>query len=140
MNDLLRNKPSDIWTVAPEDSVYDALRLMDEKNIGVVLVIDSGRLIGLLTERDYARKLVLHHKSSRETPVRDVMATHVAYIEPGKEIEDCMALMTERRFRYLPVMDNDRLVGLVSIGDLVKAVIADKKFMIEQLEHYISGQ
>lgn len=139
VNDLLRSKPSDIWSVAPDDSVYDTLRLMADKNIGAVLVLDDGRLIGLLSERDYARKLILENRSSRDTPVSAVMTRHVAYVAPDKEIEDCMALMTERHFRHLPVMDEGKLIGLVSIGDLVKTVIADKKFMIEQLEQYIMG-
>ena len=140
INDLLRDKSSELWTVAPDDSVYEALQLMADKNIGAVLVMDSGRLVGLLSERDYARKLVLENRSSRETPVRDVMTQRVAYVSPSKEIEECLALMTDKRFRHLPVMDNDKLVGLVSIGDLVKGVIADKAFMIEQLEQYITGQ
>ncbi|KEZ78254.1 CBS domain-containing protein [Salinisphaera hydrothermalis] len=140
INDLLRDKSSDIWTVGPDESVYDALQLMADKNIGAVLVMDSGRLVGLLSERDYARKLVLENRSSRETPVRDVMTQRVAYVSPSQEIEGCLALMTDKRFRHLPVMDNDKLVGLVSIGDLVKGVIADKEFMIEQLEQYITGQ
>ena len=140
INDLLRDKPSDIWTVGPNDSVYDALQLMADKNIGAVLVMDAGRLVGLLSERDYARKLVLENRSSKETKVRDVMTERVAYIAPSTEIEQCLALMTDKRFRHLPVMDNDKLVGLVSIGDLVKGVIAEKEFMIEQLEHYITGQ
>ncbi|RJS93083.1 CBS domain-containing protein [Salinisphaera sp. Q1T1-3] len=140
INDLLRDKPSSVWTVGPDDSVYDALQLMSDKNIGAVLVMDDGHLVGLLSERDYARKLVLENRSSRETPVRDVMTQRVAYVAPTKEVEQCLALMTDKRFRHLPVLDNGKLIGLVSIGDLVKAIIADKQFIIEQLESYISGQ
>lgn len=140
INDLLRDKASDIWTVEPDDSVYHALELMAEKNIGVVLVMDSGHLVGLLSERDYARKLILANRSSRDTAVRDVMTTRVAYVAPTKEVEACLALMTDKRFRHLPVMDNGKLVGLVSIGDLVKAIIADKQYTIDQLESYIAGQ
>lgn len=140
VNDLLRDKPADIWTVSPDASVYEALQLMAEKNIGAVLVMDNGRLVGLLSERDYARKLVLENRSSRETPVRDVMTERVAYASPSMEIEQCMALMTDKRFRHLPIMDNGKLVGLVSMGDLVKAIIADQSFLIEQLENYISGK
>lgn len=140
VNDLLRDKPSEIWTVAPDDSVYDALQLMADKNVGAVLVLEGGRLVGLLSERDYARKLALENRTSRDTSVRDVMTQRVAIVSPNKDIEECMALMTDKHVRHLPVMDNDKLVGLVSIGDLVKGVIAEKKFMIEQLEQYITGQ
>ncbi|ROO27325.1 CBS domain-containing protein [Salinisphaera japonica] len=140
INDLLRDKPRDIWSVSPDDSVYDALQLMADKNIGAVLVMDDKHLVGLLSERDYARKLILANKASRDTAVRDVMTTRVAYVAPSKEVEECLALMTDKRFRHLPVMDEGRVVGLVSIGDLVKAIIEKKQFMIEQLESYISGQ
>lgn len=140
INDLLRDKPGDIWSVSPDDSVYDALQLMADKNIGAVLVMDDKHLVGLLSERDYARKLILANKASRDTAVRDVMTTRVAYVAPSKEVEECLALMTDKRFRHLPVMDEGRVVGLVSIGDLVKAIIEKKQFMIEQLESYISGQ
>ena len=140
INDLLRDKPRDIWSVSPDDSVYDALQLMADKNIGAVLVMDDKHLVGLLSERDYARKLILANKASRDTAVRDVMTTRVAYVAPSKEVEECLALMTDKRFRHLPVLDEGRVVGLVSIGDLVKAIIDKKQFMIEQLESYISGQ
>lgn len=140
INDLLRDKSADIYTVGPDDSVYDALQMMADKNIGAVLVMDQGNLVGLLSERDYARKLILANRSSRDTAVRDVMTSRVAYVAPTKEVEECLALMTDKRFRHLPVMDNGKLVGLVSIGDLVKAIIADKQYIIKQLESYISGQ
>lgn len=140
INDLLRNKSPDVWSVTPDDSVFDALRLMADKNIGAVLVMDGKHLVGLLSERDYARKLVLANKSSRETAVRDVMTSRVAFVAPAKDVEECLALMTDKRFRHLPVMDEGRVVGLVSIGDLVKAIIEKKQFMIDQLESYITGQ
>lgn len=140
INDLLRNKSPDVWSVTPDDSVFDALRLMADKNIGAVLVMDGKHLVGLLSERDYARKLVLANKSSRETAVRDVMTSRVAFVAPSKDVEECLALMTDKRFRHLPVMDEGRVVGLVSIGDLVKAIIEKKQFMIDQLESYITGQ
>ncbi|MBH03238.1 MAG: histidine kinase [Xanthomonadales bacterium] len=140
INDLLRDKPRDIWSVSPDDSVFDALQLMADKNIGAVLVMDDKHLVGLLSERDYARKLILANKASRDTAVRDVMTSRVAYVAPSKEVEECLALMTDKRFRHLPVLDEGRVVGLVSIGDLVKAIIDKKQFMIEQLESYISGQ
>lgn len=140
VNDLLRDKDSDLYTIGPDATVLETLELMAEKNIGAVLVMDGGRLIGLMTERDYARKVALAGRHSYDTSVRDVMTTHVAFISPTKTVEECLALMTDKRFRHLPVMENDQLIGLVSIGDLVKAIIADQRFMIEQLEQYISGQ
>lgn len=140
VNDLLRKKPAELWTIGPNDSVFEALEIMADKNVGALLVMNSGQLIGLFSERDYARKIVLQNRSSRETPVKDIMTERVAYVSPGMNIEGCLALMTEKRVRHLPVMDNDKLVGLVSIGDLVKGIIEDKTFMIEQLEHYITGQ
>ncbi|ROO28854.1 inosine-5-monophosphate dehydrogenase [Salinisphaera orenii MK-B5] len=139
VRDLLREKDTDMWSVAPDDTVYDAIKLMADKNIGAVLVLDGGRLVGLLSERDYARKITLENRRSRETAVRDVMTTHVAYAEPSETLEECMALMTDKRFRHLPVMEDDTLIGVLSIGDLVKAVIAEQRFLIKQLEHYISG-
>lgn len=140
VNDLLRDKDSDLYTIGPDATVLETLELMAEKNIGAVLVMDGDRLIGLMTERDYARKVALAGRHSYDTSVRDVMTTHVAFISPTKTVEECLALMTDKRFRHLPVMENDQLIGLVSIGDLVKAIIADQRFMIEQLEQYISGQ
>lgn len=140
VNDLLRDKPADLWSVSPDDSVYDALRLMADKNIGAVLVLESDRLVGLLSERDYARKLALKNRTSRDTSVRDVMTQRVVIVSPSKDVEECMALMTDKHVRHLPVMDDGELVGLLSIGDLVKGVIADKEFMIEQLEQYITSQ
>lgn len=140
VNDLLRDKDSDLYSIAPDATVLETLELMADQNIGAVLVMEGGRLIGLMTERDYARKIALTGRHSHDTPVRDVMTTHVAFISPTKTVEECLALMTDKRFRHLPVMENDKLIGLVSIGDLVKAIIADQRFMIEQLEQYISGQ
>lgn len=140
VNDLLRNKPSELWSVSPDDSVLDAIELMADKNIGAVLVKDGDRLVGVMSERDYARKLVLTNRTSGDTSVGDVMTTQVSVVSPTHEIEECLALMTDKHFRHLPVMEDDQLIGLVSIGDLVKAIIADKQFMIDQLEEYISGQ
>ena len=128
-----------VHSIAPTASVFDAVKLMADKNIGALLVIDGGKIVGIITERDYARKVVLMAKSSKETPVRDVMTPQVIYVRPQQTSEECMALMTENRVRHLPVMDQGKLIGLVSIGDLVKDVIAEQKFLIEQLEHYIAG-
>lgn len=128
-----------IHSIAPTASVFDAVKLMADKNIGALLVMEGGKIVGVITERDYARKVILMAKSSKETPVRDIMTTQVMYVRSTQTSEECMALMTENRVRHLPVMDQGKLVGLVSIGDLVKDVIAEQKFLIEQLEHYIAG-
>jgi CBS domain-containing protein len=136
---LLQAKAADIWTITPDARVYDALALMADKNIGALLVVDAGRLVGIFSERDYARKVVLHGKSSRETPVREIMTTRVVYVRPEQTIEDCMALMTDKRIRHLPVIDGERVMGVISIGDVVKSIISEQSFMIAQLENYIAG-
>jgi len=137
---ILQSKPDRaVHSIAPTASVFDAVKLMAEKNIGALLVIEGGKIAGIVTERDYARKIVLLAKSSKETPVRDIMTSQVMYVRSQQTSDECMALMTENRVRHLPVMDQGKLIGLVSIGDLVKDVIAEQKFLIEQLEHYIAG-
>ena len=136
---ILKSKPNQaVHMLPPTSSVYDALKLMADKNIGAVLVGEDGKVLGIFTERDYARKIVLVSKSSRDTPVREVMTEDVLYVGPSQTSEECMALMTENRLRHLPVMDKGKLVGIVSIGDLVKDVISEQKFLIEQLEQYIA--
>ena len=139
VNDILNSKGRDVCSIAPDKMVYDAVSLMAEKEIGALLVMDGEKLTGIVTERDYARKIVLEGRSSRETPVRDVMTTRVLCVRPDQTIEECMALMTDKRTRHLPVVDHKRVIGLVSIGDLVKAIIREQQFVIEQLQHYISG-
>jgi len=137
---ILKSKPDQtVYTIAPAASVFDAVKLMAEKNIGGLVVIEAERIAGIITERDYARKIVLMARSSKETPVRDIMTSQVMYVRSHQTSDECMALMTENRLRHLPVMDKGRLIGLVSIGDLVKDVISEQKFIIEQLEHYITG-
>ncbi len=139
VRDVLREKGSDIWTVRPEITVYDALVLMAEKNIGAVVVLDGDdRLAGIFSERDYARKVILKGKSSQETTIDEVMTHGVLTVSPSRSIDECMALMTDRHIRHLPVVDDDRLVGMISIGDVMKAAIADREVLIEQLEHYIT--
>lgn len=128
-----------VHTIAPSAAVLDAVKLMAEKGIGALLVIENEEVVGIVTERDYARKVVLMNRSSRETPVRDIMTSSVMYVRPDQTNEDCMALITENRLRHLPVMDNGKLVGLISIGDLVKDIISEQQFVIQQLEHYIMG-
>lgn len=139
VREVLEQKGHDVWSVGPEASVYEALELMAEKNIGAVLVQEDQRPIGILTERDYARKVVLQDRVSRETPVGEIMVSDPVCIGLDKSVEDCMKIMTAKRFRHLPVLSGDRVIGMISIGDVVKAVISDQKFVIEQLEHYITG-
>ncbi|MGH9159609.1 MAG: CBS domain-containing protein, partial [Vicinamibacteraceae bacterium] len=118
----------DVYCVAPEDTVYDALRLMADKNVGAVLVLSAGMLTGILSERDYARKVILVGKTSKETHVSEIMTTDVIYVAPGWTADQCMALMTERRVRHLPVLENERLIGIISIGDVVRAVVNEQQF------------
>ena len=137
---ILKSKPDPtVYTIAPTASVFDALKRMAEKSIGALVVTEGAQVVGIITERDYARKVVLMARSSKETPVRDIMTSSVMYVRPGQTSEECMVLMTENRLRHLPVMDSGKLVGLISIGDLVKDIISEQKFIIEQLEHYITG-
>jgi CBS domain-containing protein len=135
---ILDEKGYEIWSVSPDDSVFDALKKMADKNIGALLVLDGDELVGIISERDYARKVILKGKSSMDTPVRDIMTPRVLYIRTNQSIEECMALMTDKRIRHLPVFDQDNLVGVISIGDVVKAYISHQEFVIEQLENYIT--
>ena len=128
-----------VFHVFPTDTVLDALRLMADQGIGAVVVLEGEKLAGIFTERDYARKVVLLGRSSGDTPVSEIMTRAVRYVHPAQTAEECMALMTENRLRHLPVIDDGRLVGLVSIGDLVKHVISQQQFVIEQMEQYITG-
>ena len=137
---ILKSKPDpNVSTIAPTASVFDALKLMADKSIGALVVMEGEQVVGIITERDYARKVILMARSSKETPVRDIMASPVMYVRPDHTSEQCMVLMTENRLRHLPVMDSGKLIGLISIGDLVKDIISEQKFIIEQLEHYITG-
>ena len=138
--EVLKSKPEQaVYSIAPSASVFDAVKLMADKGIGALLVMEGAAIVGMITERDYARKIILMGRSSRDTPVRDAMSSPVMYVRKDQTNEDCMALMTENRLRHLPVMDGDTLIGLVSIGDLVKDIIGEQRFIIEQLEHYIMG-
>lgn len=129
-----------VYTIAPTASVFDAVKLMAEKNIGALVVMESENVVGIITERDYARKIVLMARSSKDTAVRDIMTASAMYVSPVQRSEECMALMTENRVRHLLVIDSGKLIGLVSIGDLVKDIISEQKFVIQQLEHYITGE
>jgi CBS domain-containing protein len=137
---LLESKGRQVWSVNRETTVYDSLRLMAEKGIGALVVMDQGTIVGVISERDYARKVILEGRSSRDTPVSAIMSTSVLHAVPEQSIADGMALMTEKRIRHLPVMEDNQIIGIVSIGDLVKSHIAEQEYVISQLEHYISGE
>jgi CBS domain-containing protein len=136
---LLEEKGNKVWTISPQATAFEALEIMAEKNIGAVLVLEGDKIHGIFTERDYARKVVLQGKTSKTTKVGELMTSEVLYISPEDTMETCMALMTEKRARHLPVLDGSKLVGVVSIGDVVKAVISDREFKIRELERYITG-
>jgi CBS domain-containing protein len=127
------------WSVAPNDSVRVALELMASKNIGAVLVMEHDKLVGIFSERDYARKVILHGKNSEDTHVRDIMTAQVITVDANQKIEDCMQVMTDKHIRHLPVMKNGQLIGVISIGDVVREMIAEQKHLIEQLHSYIAG-
>ncbi|MBU1360308.1 MAG: CBS domain-containing protein [Gammaproteobacteria bacterium] len=128
-----------VHAIAPSATVFEAVQLMAQKNIGALLVMEEGRVVGMLSERDYARKIVLMARSSKDTLLRDIMSSTVFFVQPHHTTEECMALMTENRIRHLPVMDDGKVIGLISIGDLVKGIISEQQFIIAQLEQYISG-
>jgi len=130
---------SAVWIVASDASVREALQLLIDRNVGALPVVDGDHLVGIISERDYVRKLALNSEVSLEMPVGQIMTTHVCYVRPEQTIDDCMALMTDKHVRHLPVLDNGRLIGLVSIGDVVKNIISHQEFMITQLENYITG-
>ena len=136
---VLAQKGSQVWTIAPDATVFEALQLMASKNVGALVVVDRGRLAGIISERDYTRKGILHDRRSSQTFVRQIMTTGVLTVTRSHSIGECMALMTNRRIRHLPVVEDDTLLGMVSIGDVVKALIEDQELTIEQLERYITG-
>lgn len=138
IDQLLDNKGRDIWSVPPEATVLDAIKMMAEKGAGALMVMEKGKLRGIFSERDYARRVLLQGRSE-DTPVSEVMTSKVAYARPDQSVRQCLALMTEKRFRHLPVMNGDTLLGVISIGDLVKSVIEEQQHTIEELERYITG-
>src|SRR5476649_1928627 len=138
---ILKSKPNQsVYTITASESVYDAIKLMAVKQIGALVVTDGDSIAGIITERDYARKVVLMDRSSKVTPVRDIMTQAVRCVRPDQSSDECMALMTHHRMRHLPVLDQERLIGMISIGDLVKNIIAEQEFTIQQLEYYITGE
>jgi IMP dehydrogenase len=136
---ILQSKGTTVWTISPDATVYEALKTMNEKNVGALVVLENGKLTGIISERDYARSVILKGRSSSNTKVSEIMETKVYYISPNCTYEECMALMTEKRVRHLPVLENNEIIGIISIGDVVKSVISAQEFRIEQLENYILG-
>lgn len=139
VENLLAEKDGQVWSITPDATVYEALVLMDEKDIGALLVMQGNRLIGIISERDYARKIIIKGKTSKETLVKEVMTTEVCYVNKKTRMDECLAIMTEKRIRHLPVMEDNRLIGLVSIGDVVKAIISEQEIVIDDLYNYING-
>jgi len=135
---LLANKGSQVWSISPDATVFAGLTMMAEKNIGALLIVEDGRPVGMMSERDYARKIILEGRSSRDTKIRSIMTTRLVWAHPTDSVEHAMALMTRERIRHLPVVEGDTVLGMVSIGDLVKAMIDQQQFTIEQLERYIA--
>jgi len=136
---LLQEKGFEVWSIHPDATVFQALERMAEKDVGSLVVIEDARVVGIFSERDYARKVILHGHASRELAVRAIMSTNLITVTPDSTLNDCMRLMTNHRIRHLPVIENGRDAGLVSIGDVVKAVMAEQEFLIEQLQSYIQG-
>ncbi|MEW5964225.1 MAG: CBS domain-containing protein [Pseudomonadota bacterium] len=136
---LLLEKGKEVWSVRPEQTVLEAIRMMDEKNVGALLVMAGDRLVGIVTERHYARNVILKGRASPSTPVREIMESQVLWVGPTQTVEECMALMTAKFVRHLPVIESGRVIGVLSIGDLVKSIISEQRFVIEQLEHYITS-
>jgi CBS domain-containing protein len=136
---LLDQKGRKVWSISPDATVFDAVAKMAEEDIGSLIVMDGDEIVGMITERHYARNVVLKGKTSPATPIRDIMERHVVVAQPEQSIEQCMAIMTEKHIRHLPVVEGEKLIGIISIGDLVKSIIGDQQFTIGQLEHYIHG-
>ena len=139
VRDILKVKGADVWCVEPDATVFAALQRMAEKQVGALVVTEGAQIVGLISERDYARKVILHGRASPTTLVKEIMTSHVVYTHLDQSIEECMALITEKRIRHLPVMAEGKLIGVISIGDLVKSIISDQQFIIEQLVRYISS-
>ena len=139
VKDILQTKGHDVLTITPETTVYEALKIMAERNVGALVVLDGDTVSGIMSERDYARKVILHGKSSRELQVREIMTSRVYYVHPEQNVQDCMVQMTDKHVRHLPVLEDNHLVGIISIGDVVKTIMADQEDTIKLLENYITG-
>jgi CBS domain-containing protein len=140
VKDILQEKGTQVYTISPDAKVYEALQMMADKNVGALMVTEGDTTVGLISERDYARKIVLKGKLSKDVPVREIMTADMIRIGPDDDVEYCMELMTDKRVRHLPVFKKDQLIGIISIGDIVKAIIEHKEEIIEQLENYIKGK
>jgi CBS domain-containing protein len=139
VKEILAEKGHEVWSTSPDTTVFDALKSMSAKGIGALVVLDDQEVVGVFSERDYARKVTLEGKSSKDLPVKEIMTRNVVFVKPEYTTDECMALMTEKHIRHLPVIEADELVGIISIGDIVKAIISQQEFVIEQLENYITG-
>ncbi len=137
--EILNHKGATVWTITPEAMVFDAIQMMADKNVGALLVTDHGKLIGIISERDYTRKVALKGKSSKQTPVKEILSKQIVHVSPTHSVEECLRLMTDHRIRHLPVLDGDKIKGVVSIGDLVNWIISAQTSTIHQLETYITG-
>lgn len=140
VKDLLKSKSQEIQSVSPDATVYDALKLMSEKEIGALIVMEGEKVVGIISERDYARKIILRGKTSKETLVREIMTSDLIKVKPENSVEECMILMTGKHVRHLPVFDQEKFVGIISIGDVVKSIISKQEMLIDQLSNYISGR
>jgi CBS domain-containing protein len=139
VKDILQAKGHDVISITPDTTVYESLKIMADKNVGALVVLDGESVAGIMSERDYARKVILHGKSSRELQVREIMTSRVYYVHPEQNVQECMAQMTDKHVRHLPVIEQGRLAGIISIGDVVKAIMADQEYTIKLLENYITG-
>jgi CBS domain-containing protein len=139
VSELFKNRPNTLWSLRPDDTVYEAIKVFAEKGVGALMVMDKGKLVGILSERDYTRKIALHGKNSKETKVSEIMTSNVFVVTPKTRTRECMAIMSEKNFRHLPVLDGDTVVGMVSIRDLMNDIIAENEITISQLENYIKG-
>ncbi len=139
VSQVLKRKGNDVWSVRPDDTVFEAVRMMAEKGVGALVVMEDDRLVGIISERDYARKIILEGKASRDTPVSEIMTRKVLCVSPDRTVDECLALMSDKRARHLPVVEDKRVVGVLSIGDMVKVKIDEQQLQIDQLKQYISG-
>lgn len=138
VGELLETKGHNVWSVGPEDSVFDTFKMMDEKHVGALAVMEGEKFIGIISERDYARQVILKDRTSKQTRVKKIMTRHVFYTHPEQTIDECLVIINQRRIRHLPVLDNEKLVGMISVGDAIKEIIKEQKYTIQQLENHLS--